>query len=69
MISADVKLMQCKTKRNKGTGRQAVTCIFVTKSTMYCVSKDMCFSINFFWDSVQNRIGEGEEGYLTEKIC
>ena len=56
MISADVKLMQCKTKRNKGTGRQAVTCIFVTKSTfktwntMYqkiCVFQLIFFGILF----------------------
>ena len=48
--------MGYKTTRNKGSGRLALFCSFYKKylqNLKYNVPKDMSFSFNFAWDSIQ----------------
>ena len=49
-------VMWCKTTRNKGSGWLALSYIFYKKQLQnlkYNVSKDMYFSPNFAWDSIE----------------
>ena len=69
--------MRCKATRNKGTGRLAVSCIFFYKNlkkylqNLKCnIPKDMYFSFNFAWDSIQlGLLNEKNLLSVTKVIC